>query len=113
MLLRSKGETKTPGECSGASRGKICTGSGRMDRKTPNIFHVLTNIIRAKEWQRLGSAIRAADIVITPDLSDMGTFAIHKRDEATRQGYMAAKAILPQLQAIIHRPSLELLTPVV
>jgi NTE family protein len=110
MLRRGNGETRTLADYSNATESKIYAGSSQMDQKGPNIFNVLMNIIRATELQRMESAIKAADIVIAPDLSEMGTFALLKRDEAIRQGYMAAKAMLPQLQAIIHRPSPHVLT---
>ncbi|MFX1552975.1 MAG: hypothetical protein ACFFBV_03530 [Promethearchaeota archaeon] len=41
-------------------------------------------------------SIRAADIVISPDVSDIGTFGLQKREESTRGGYRAARDMLPQ-----------------
>jgi NTE family protein len=103
-------EPRKNGECASTDSSKIGTRGGKIDRETPNIFNVLTNIIRATECERLKSAIKTAEIVISPDLSHMETSGLNRVDEAIMRGYKAAKAMLPKLQAIIHCPSPQLLT---
>jgi len=80
---------------------KIYTGRGKIDRRTPNIFDVLTQVIHAMEYERMRLAIKAADIVISPDISDIGTFEFHKGEEAIARGYRAVKDVLPQLQGML------------
>ncbi|TET40997.1 MAG: hypothetical protein E3J66_06045 [Dehalococcoidia bacterium] len=101
-LLREHGhKIRIFDELSRIAETKIHTGSEKMDPKAPNIFHVLMQLIHAMEYERMKLQIRAADIVISPDVGDIGAFAFHKGEEAIAQGYRAAKDVLPRLQGMI------------
>jgi NTE family protein len=80
---------------------KIYAHRSRIDRHSPSIFYVLGQLIHAMEHERMKLAIRSADIVISPDVSNIGTFGVDKAGEAIVRGYKAAKDILPQLQEMI------------
>ena len=101
LLRAHKGNIMVFDKLSRAAKNKIYAGRGRIDRRTPNIFDVLTQVIHAMEYDKMRSSIRAADIVISPDVSDIGTFGFDKREEAIARGYRATRDILPQLQAML------------
>jgi NTE family protein len=101
LLREHKDNIMVFDELSRVAENKIYTGRGKIDRRTPNIFDVLTQVIHAMEYDKMRSSIKAADIVISPDVSDIGTFGFEKREEAITRGYMAARDILPQLQGML------------
>ena len=80
---------------------KIYAHRSRIDRHSPSIFYVLDQLIHAREHERMKLAIKSADIVISPDLSNIGTFEVDKAGEAIVHGYRAAKDMLPPLQEMI------------
>jgi NTE family protein len=101
LLREHEGNIVVLDELSRVAKNKIYTGRGKIDRQTPNIFEVLTQVIHAMEYDKMRLATKAADIVISPDVSDIGTFGFHKREEAIERGYTAVKDILPQLQGMM------------
>jgi NTE family protein len=101
LLREHKGNIMVFDELSRVAKNKIYAGRGKIDRRTPNIFDVLTQVIHAMEYEKMRSSIKAADIVISPDVSDIGTFGFEKRGEAITRGYRAARDILPQLQEML------------
>lgn len=88
------------------ARTIIYRGRGKIDPRTPNIFDVLMLSLEAMQYERIRLRIETADIVISPDVSGIGTFEFHKRKEAIAQGYKAAKDMLPKIQEMIHSISL-------
>jgi NTE family protein len=81
---------------------KIYAHRSRIDRHSPSIFYVLDQLIHAREDERMKLAIKSADLVISPDVSKIGTFGVDNAREAIVQGYRAAKDVLPKLQAMIN-----------
>ncbi|MBN2186023.1 MAG: patatin-like phospholipase family protein [Dehalococcoidia bacterium] len=79
----------------------VYEGRGRLDPETPNIFDVLMHSLEAMQYERIRLRIKAADIVISPDVGDIGMFGFNKGKEAIAQGYKAAKNALPKLQEMI------------
>ena len=77
---------------------------GGIEPKTPDIFSVLTQSIHAMECELTKLAAKSADIIITPDVSHIGTFGFHKGEKAISQGYKATQTILPELQEKIRCP---------
>jgi NTE family protein len=102
LLRENEGNTMVFDELSRVAKNKVYTGRGKIDRRTPNIFDVLTQVIHAMEYEKIRLSIKAADIVISPDVSDIATFGFEKREQAITRGYRAARDILPQLQEMIH-----------
>lgn len=88
-------------ELSRIAKTKAHTGSEKMDPEAPNVFDVLMQLVHVAEYERMKLSIEAADIVISPDVGDIGAFAFHKGEEAIGQGYTAAKDVLPRLQGMI------------
>jgi NTE family protein len=80
---------------------RIDSARGKIDTKAPSIFDVLMLLVHAMEYERMKLSLQAADIVISPDVSDIGAFAFHKGEEAIAEGYRAAKDALPRLRGII------------
>ena len=101
LLREHRGNIMVFDKLSRVAKSKIYAGRGRIDRRTPNIFDVLTQVIHAMEYEKVRSSIKAADIVISPDVSDIGTFGFQNREEAITRGYRAARDILPHLQRML------------
>ena len=104
LLQEHKDRIKIFDELALAVRTRIDADREEIDAKTPNVFDVLMKLISAMEYERMKSAIKAADIVIGPDVSHIGTFGFHKGEEAVTLGYDATKDILPQLREMIRCP---------
>ena len=102
LVEEHKDRIKIFDELSRIGETKIYAHRRRIDRHTPSIFYVVTQLIQAMEYERMKLAIETADIVISPDVSNIGTFGFQKAEEAIAQGYRAAKDMLPQLQGMIH-----------
>ena len=79
----------------------IYDGRGKLDPKTPNIFEVLMQIMHAMQYEKTRLAIKSADIVIYPDVGDIGAFDFLKGQAAISQGYKATKNVLPKLRGMI------------
>lgn len=97
LLQQNKDKIRTFGELSNLAKTRIYTGRGKIDPETPNIFDVLTQSIYAMEYEILNLRARSADIVITPDVSRIGTFEFYRGEEAISQGYKATKDALPEI----------------
>jgi len=104
LLQESKDKIKVLGELSDIVKAEIHEVKGRVDPQTPNIFNVLMQSIDAMEYERIRLRINTADIVISPDVGDIGAFGFHRGKEAIAQGYKAAKDMLPKLQGMIRCP---------
>ena len=102
LLQESKDKTKIFGELSDIVKAEIHEVRGMVDPQTPNIFNVLMQSIEAMEYERIRLRINTADIVMNPDVSNIGTFGFHRGEEAIAQGYKATKDILPMLREKIH-----------
>ena len=89
-------------ELTSTAKTKIRASREKLDPQMPGIFNVLMQLVHALEYERMQQAIKAADIVISPDVSNISAFGFHKGKEAIAQGYKATKDILPQLQETIH-----------
>jgi len=105
LLRENKANTMVFDGLSRVAENKVYAGRGKIDRRTPNIFDVLAQVIHAMEYDRMRSSIKAADIVISPHVSNIGTFGFQNREEAITRGYRATRDILPQLQAMLGRSS--------
>jgi predicted acylesterase/phospholipase RssA len=79
----------------------IDSARAKVDPKAPSIFDVLMQLQHAMEYERMKLSLEAADMVISPDVRDIGAFAFHKGEEAISEGYRAAKDALPRLRGII------------
>lgn len=67
----------------------------------PNIFDVLMQSLHATEYELARVAGKLADVVITPDVGDIGAFAFHKGEEAIPLGYAAAKKEMPKIRELV------------
>jgi NTE family protein len=101
LLRENKGSTLLFDELSRVAKDKIYTGRGRIDRRTPSIFNVLGQVIHAMEYEKMRLALKGTDIVISPDVADIGTFGFQNREEAIKRGYRATRDILPQLRRML------------
>ena len=67
----------------------------------PNVFDVLMQSLHATEYELARAAGKLADVVITPDVGDIGTFAFYRGEEAIPQGYAAAKKEMPKIRDLV------------
>jgi len=104
LLLGNKDRIRILAELSAIAKTKIYTGRGKIDPQTPNIFDVLTQSINAMQYEIARLSTKSADVVITPDVSHIGTYGFYKAEEAISQGYKATRDVMPQLTAMIHCP---------
>jgi NTE family protein len=102
LLRQNKDKTRILSDIRDLAQTKIYSGVGKIDLQTPNIFDALMQSIHAMEYEIVRLSAKSADIVITPDVSHIGTFEFYRGEEAIAQGYKATKDILPGLQAKIH-----------
>ncbi len=72
-------------------------------RKTGNIFDVINQTfdIMSREIQK--HTMSPADIIICPDLTNVGSAQYHKVDEAVAQGEKAAREALPEIKKKLER----------
>ena len=105
LLQQNKDKIRIMGELSNIAKTKIYSGRGKIDPKTPNIFDVLTQSIHAMEYEILKLRAKSADIVITPDVSRIGTFEFYRGEEAISQGYKATKNALPDINRCLSSAS--------
>jgi len=96
LVRQNKDKIRIFDELSNMAKTKIYTGRGKIDPQTPSIFDVLIQSIHAMEYEMVKSASKSADIVISPDVSHIGTFGFYRGEEAILQGYKAARDILPR-----------------
>lgn len=101
LVREDRDRVEILGRLSDIARTTIYKGREKIDPRTPNIIDVLMQSIHAMEYENIRLRITAADIVISPDVSRIGTFGFYKGEEAITLGYNAAKGILPQLQGLI------------
>jgi len=73
----------------------------REELQGPNIFDVLMQSLHATEYELARTAGKLADVVITPDVGDIGIFAFYKGEEAILQGYAAAKKEMSRIQELV------------
>jgi len=102
LVREHKDRIKISDKLSRIAETKIYAHRSRIDRHSPSIFYVLDQLIHARKDERMKLAIKSADIVISPDVSGIGTFGVDNAREAIVQGYRAAKNMLPKLQEMIH-----------
>lgn len=105
LLQGSKDKIKVFAELSDIVKAEIGRSKGRIDPQTPNIFDVLMQSIEAMEYERIRLRMETADIVISPDVGDIGTFGFHRGEEAISQGYKTTKDVLLKQQEMIRSVS--------
>jgi NTE family protein len=103
LVQEHKDRIKVFDELSRIGETKIYAHRTRIDRHSPSIFYVLSQLVHAMAHERMKLAVESADIIISPDVSSIGAFGFDKAGEAIAEGYRAAKDILPQLQDMIRR----------
>jgi len=101
LVHQNRDKIKIFDELSHTAKTKIYTGRGKLDPKTPNIFEVLVQSFHAMQYEKVRLASKSADIVISPDVSRIGTFGFHNGEEAISQGYKAAKDALPRIHSLL------------
>ena len=106
LVRENRGTSEMLDWLSNLAKTAIYRGRGKIDPRTPGIFDVLMHSLEAMQYERIRLRIETADIVISPDVSDIGTFGFHRGKEAIAQGYKAAQDMLPKVQETIRSISL-------
>ncbi|MGE5573381.1 MAG: patatin-like phospholipase family protein [Bacteroidota bacterium] len=81
------------------SAGGNVDGAPDRHRKEPvrNVFEVITTAVELMELAILRQRILGADVVIAPDLEDIGPTRLDRADEIIERGRAAARACLPRI----------------
>jgi NTE family protein len=66
--------------------------------KAPNIFQVMMQSIYITTYTAARSSLADADIVIEPDLTNIGAGDFHKAQELINRGKKAAREIIPEIK---------------
>jgi len=68
-------------------------------RKTePNLFSVVMQTLQISSYQLIRASLEGADIVIEPEVDDIGYADFHKTEECIKQGELAANDIIPEIK---------------
>jgi len=102
LVRENKDKFKFFEELSNFVKAKTYEAKDGIEAETPNIFDVLTQSLHAMEYEIIRLRAKTADIVINPDVSNIGAFEFYKGEVLIPQGYKAARDVLPQLRKIIH-----------
>ncbi len=73
----------------------------RIDPNTPNIFEVLIQSVYLMEHEIAKLKAKEADIVITPNVSNLKVLDFYQRKETIMKGFEAAKKMLPNIRKLI------------
>ena len=102
LVQENKDASRIIDRISEIATSKIHAASGKLDPQTPSMFHTLLQSIHAMEYEIVRLSATSADIVISPDVSHIGTFEFFRGEEAIEQGYKATMVALPQIKQLIH-----------
>jgi NTE family protein len=105
LMQENKDRAKAIDEFSQKARKRFQSpSSSKIDTQTPNMFEVLTQSLHAMQYEKILRSAKLADVVINPDVSNIGTFDFFRAEEAIHQGYKATKEILPEIRKKIYSP---------
>jgi len=82
-------------------QGKAQNRAKRIDPNTPNIFEVLIQSVYLMEYEIAKLKAKEADIVITPDASNLKVLDFYQRKEVIIKGFEATKKVLPKIRKLI------------
>lgn len=100
LVQHNRGQMKVFDELSHIARTRFYTGRQKLDPETPNIVEVLTQSFHAMQYEKVRLAIKSADIVINPDVGNIGTLGFHRGEEAIARGYEATKHMFPEIREL-------------
>jgi len=66
--------------------------------REPNIFKVIMQTIHISGYQAVRSSLMGADVVIEPQLVDVGFGAFHRAEECILRGEMTAQEAIPEIR---------------
>jgi len=70
----------------------------KEDSKEPNIFHVIMQTIYVTTYSVVRASIENADIVIEPDVANIGAGDFQKAQELILRGEQAAQSAIPEIK---------------
>jgi len=79
-------------------QAKVQNKVRRIDPNTPNIFEVLIQSVYLMEYEIAKLKAKEADIVITPNVSNLKVLDFYQRKEVIIKGFEAAKRVLPNIR---------------
>ncbi len=81
-------------------KNKIHRGQ-QIDPNTPNVIDVLMHSFYIMEHKMAVLALKKADVIISPDVSDISVLEFHKGTEAVSEGCKATLDALPKIKKLI------------
>ena len=103
LLEENKDRVEVFDDLSRIARARIHATIEKLDPQMPNMFDVLTQSLNAMQYEKIKRSAKLADIVINPDVSNIGTFDFYRAHEAITRGYEATKEILPEIREMIYQ----------
>ena len=102
FLEENKDRVEVLDDLSKIARNKVHAAIEKVDPQMPNMFEVLTQSLHAMQYEKIKRSAQLADIVINPDVSNIGTFDFYRADEAIARGYEATKEILSEIREKVY-----------
>ena len=69
--------------------------------EAPNIFNIMTQLVNITSYQTVKSSLSGADIVIGPNVADIGFADFKNARECIHQGELAAQASMPEIKRLM------------
>ncbi|HYG58098.1 MAG TPA: patatin-like phospholipase family protein [Symbiobacteriaceae bacterium] len=76
---------------------------GATSRSPRNLLHIMLQSLALVQRPQVETALRDADVVIQPDLSNYGVIELERVDDMVRAGREAAEAAMPAIRAALDR----------
>ncbi len=70
----------------------------RLEAKEPNIFNVIMQTVYIIGYQAVKSSLIGADVVIEPEVMEIGWGDFHRAEECILQGQLAAEESVPEIK---------------
>lgn len=70
----------------------------KEDPKEPNIFSIIMRMVHITAYQAVKSSLQGADIVIEPEVVEVGFGDFHRVNECVLQGQLAAQSSIPEIK---------------
>ena len=78
------------------------TAKNHQANKEPNIFNVTLHTLHIASHRLVEYSLNGADVVIEPEVADIGQFDFHRFQESFLQGQAAAQASIPEIKQKLH-----------
>lgn len=100
LIQSNRDKVKSLQKFTDAFKAKVYRKSQNIDPGTPNIFDALIGTIYTMEYEIAKLKAKGADVLVNPEVADVGVLEFHRGKEVISAGYKAIKDIIPTLQIL-------------